>query len=181
MVSSVFAIGGPHGSGKSSVAKRLAKELQMNYVSAGEIFREIAIEKGYSLKEFSKIVINEPDIDRRIDERTKNLGKKDNTIVDAQLAAHFTPSDALLKICINASPDARYKRIAKRERQSFSEAKSETMVREQAEKQRFLTLYDINVDDLSKYDVIINTDRLSYDQVFTICKNLIIKALEWLE
>ena len=98
MARSIVAIGGPHGSGKSSVAKRLHEELKMNYLSAGEIFRQFAKERGYTLEDFSKLVINEPDIDREIDDRTKELGMKENTIVDAQLAAHFTPEIGLGKL-----------------------------------------------------------------------------------
>ncbi|MHA2251052.1 MAG: AAA family ATPase, partial [Candidatus Kariarchaeaceae archaeon] len=57
MVLSIVAIGGPHGSGKSSVARKLAENLNMNYVSAGSIFRELANERKISLEEFSSTVL----------------------------------------------------------------------------------------------------------------------------
>ena len=60
----IIAIGGPHGSGKSSVAQKLAQELAMNYVSAGSVFRNLAKERNYSLEEFSEVVVKEPNIDR---------------------------------------------------------------------------------------------------------------------
>ena len=43
----VVAIGGPHGSGKSSIAKKIANEFNMNYLSAGEVFRKLAKEKNF--------------------------------------------------------------------------------------------------------------------------------------
>lgn len=180
MGSSIVAIGGPHGSGKSSVAKTLSEELEMNYISAGEIFRTLAKENNYTLKEFSKFVIEQPEIDRKIDERTKELGKIPNTIVDAQLAAHFTPDDAAIKICITASPDVRYKRIAKRDNINFEEAKKETIIRETSEQNRFSQLYDIDLNDLSFYDVIINTDRINQKQTYELTKLIVLKTLKWI-
>ena len=46
----VVAIGGPHGSGKSSIAKKIANEFNMTYLSAGEVFRKLAKEKIILLK-----------------------------------------------------------------------------------------------------------------------------------
>lgn len=164
----IIAIGGPHGSGKSSVARKLAKELGMNYISAGEIFRQMAKERKLSLEQFSEIVLNEPEIDREIDKRTQIEGSKDNTLVDAQLAIYFTSKETALKICITASPQIRWERIAKRENIDIEAAKEETEIREKSERQRYLSLYDIDVNDLSKYDIIINSDRLDETQTYEL-------------
>ncbi len=161
----IIAIGGPHGSGKSSVAKRIAEAFDMNYVSAGQVFRQMARDLNLSLEEFSVIAEKEKKYDIEIDKRTEELAKKDNTVVDAQLAA-YKASHADLRICITASPQVRWERIAKREKRSLADAKNETVVREEAERQRFKVLYDIDIDDLSVYDVIFNTDRLSEEDVF---------------
>ncbi|MHA2171726.1 MAG: (d)CMP kinase [Candidatus Kariarchaeaceae archaeon] len=170
---SIIAIGGPHGSGKSSVARRLAEELEMNYVSAGKIFRELATERNYSLKEFSTLAINEPDIDYQIDNRTKELGNYENTVIDAQLAAHFTPKDATIRISITASPEVRWKRISLRDGTSLEEAQQETIVREKAENHRFNQLYNVDVNDFSLYDVVINNDRMSEDQTYQLCESIV--------
>lgn len=175
---SIIAIGGPHGSGKSSVAKKLAEDLSMNYVSAGSVFREMAKNRNFTLKEFSEKVLNEPNIDKQIDKRTQELSQKDNTIVDAQLAAHFTPSDTLLKICISASPEIRWQRIATRDNKSIDEAKSETLAREKSEQNRFLQLYNIDVWDTSCYDIIINSDRIDIDQTYLLCKIIVQHVLK---
>jgi len=177
MTISVIAIGGPHGSGKSSVAKKLADEFDMTYIAAGDVFRQLAAERGYSMKEFSRLVMDEPEIDRQIDNRTKELGSKPNTIVDAQLAAFFTPKDAALKICITASPNVRYKRIAKREKKSYQDAESETLIREKTEQKRFMDLYGIDINDLSEYDIIINTDRFNFEQTVKLARILIEERL----
>lgn len=176
---SIIAIGGPHGSGKSSVAKRLSDELNMNFISAGLVFREMANKRNLSLKEFSEVVVNEPDIDMEIDERTKELSNLDNTIVDAQLAAYFTPSDTLLRMCITASPDIRWKRIAKRDKIDLEAAKTETLTREKSEQNRYFSLYEIDVWDTSIYDIIINSDRLDVEQTYSICKTIVQYVLDF--
>jgi cytidylate kinase len=124
------------------------------------------------LKEFSELVINEPNIDREIDNRTKELSQFDNTIVDAQLAVHFTPPDTLLKMCITASKEIRWDRIARRESISIEEAKNETLIREKSEQDRYFRLYEIDVWDTSFYDIIINSDRLDATQTYSICKTI---------
>lgn len=174
----IIAIGGPHGSGKSSVARRLAEELQMNYISAGEIFRTIARERDVSIEQMSKLIHNEPELDNQIDERTKKLGSEENTIVDAQLAAYFTPQDIILRLCINASFETRCKRIARREGKSQEEARIETYTREESEHRRFSDLYNIKVSDLSIYDVVINNDRIDEEKTYNMAKSIVLAAFK---
>ncbi len=169
----IIAIGGPHGSGKSSVAHQLAKKLRMKYVSAGQVFRELAKESRMTLKELSVKAINDESIDIEIDKRTKSLGKIDNTIIDAQLAAFMAP-EADLKISITASENLRWKRIASRENCSLEDSKNETLLREKVEQERFLKLYNIDINDTSVYDVIINTDRMPQADVLNLIERLII-------
>ena len=173
MTRSIVAIGGPHGSGKSSVAEKLAKILGMNYVSAGVLFRTLAKGRNQSLEELSKIATTESQIDINIDESTKKLGNRDNTIIDAQLASHFSPLDTAIRICITASEEVRWQRIAKRDNISLEKAKKETDVREDAERNRFLSLYGIDVQDLSSYDIIIRNDRLNESETYKLCESIV--------
>ncbi len=173
MTRSIVAIGGPHGSGKSTIAKRLAVKLNMNYVSAGIVFRELAKERNLSLEELSKITIYEPGIDKKIDQRTLELGAIENTIVDAQLAAHFTPKDAIIRISITASPEVRWERIAKRDGISLEHARSETEIREKSERDRFLKMYNIDILDDMCYDVVVNNNRLSEEQTLEIVEVIV--------
>ena len=173
----VVAIGGPHGSGKSSIAKKIANEFNMTYLSAGEVFRKLAKEKNYTIEEFTNYALTDSEIDKEIDNRTAELSKQSNTVVDAQLAAYFTPKNSVLKICITASPEIRYERISKRQQISLEEAKNETIIREEVENQRFKELYKINVNDLNVYDAVINTDRLSIQQTFNYTKAIVKEAL----
>ena len=66
-----ITIGGLHGTGKSSLADRLAKHFQMRRVSAGVIFRGLAKERGMSLEKFSKFAEGNEEIDRELDARQR--------------------------------------------------------------------------------------------------------------
>ena len=68
-------------------------------------------------------------------------------------------SNADLKIWILASLDCRAARIAEREEKSYDLAFSETTAREKSEKDRYKSYYDIDIDDLSIYDLVINSEK----------------------
>ena len=97
------------------------------------------------------------------------------------MAAFFTPPETAIRICITASFEARVKRIANREGMTYEMANQETKIREETERKRFLDLYDIDINDLSKYDVIINNDRLTENQTYELCHSIALHALRNLD
>jgi cytidylate kinase len=169
----IVTVSGPHGTGKSTYAKALAEALGLRYVCAGELFRELAKERKLSLEAFSSLAAKDPAIDKLIDERTKTEAKKGGTVIDAQLGAWMLKDVADVKILMVAPDEVRFKRIADRDRTSFESAKKETIAREEIQKQRYKKYYGIDVDDLSIYDMKIDTGPYSVEQT----KSLIIKEV----
>ncbi len=161
----VITVSGLHGVGKSAVAKYLAEKLGLRYVSAGTIFREEAAKRGMSLEEFSAYALENPEIDRLIDSRTKEEAKRGNVVIDALLAGRFAREYADLKIWLHAPLEIRIKRIAERDGKSYEEALHETIIRETLERERFFKLYGINIDDLRVYDLVINTANLTVEDL----------------
>ena len=156
----IIAVSGPHGSGKSTAAKTVSELLNYTYISAGQLFREMAKENGMTLEEFSKRAESNEEIDRYIDNRTLELAKAENgIIVDAQLGGWILRKVADLIIYITAPLKTRIQRIAERENRAIEEIKKETLMREESERHRYQKLYNIDVSDLSIYDVIINTKK----------------------
>jgi len=163
----VVAISGPHGVGKSTVAKSAARRFGLKYVSAGEIFRRLAEERGMDLQEFSKYVERHPGIDRRIDGYVKKMAGRGNVLVDGRLAGWMI-KDADLKVMLVAPLEIRVERMVGREGRGYEEVMEETLARERSEKKRFKRLYGIDVDDCSVFDLVINTGRLSVEEEVTI-------------
>ncbi len=171
----IIAISGPHGSGKSTAAKTVAELLNYKYVSAGQLFREMAREKGMNLEEFSERAELDEEIDRYIDAKTLELAQtEDGIIVDAQLGGWILRKVADLIIYITAPVKTRIQRIAERENRFIEEIKKETLMREESERDRYQKLYNIDISDLSIYDVIINTKK--YDA--TECVDIIMASVK---
>ena len=154
-----ITISGLPGSGTTTVANLLAKELSIELISAGEMFRALADEKSLPLRQFSELAENNDDYDRLIDEKqgTEAL-KRENVIVEGRLSGFFVPT-AELKIWLKAPQEIRAKRVAGREQIAYDEALTAMQEREQSEHTRYEHYYGIDLDDLSRYDLIIDSSR----------------------
>lgn len=154
---------GKIGSGKSTIAKRLAKELHLKHYSAGERMRAIAREKGLKIEAFVKERSNA--IDKKIDAEVRTIGKKeDNFILDGHVAFHFIP-DAI-HIFINVSDEVGAARIFKHPRRGESPATSvkelikRNKKRWEIDRRRYDKLYGVDVDDMKNYDLVVDTTKL---------------------
>jgi len=163
----IITISGLPGSGTTTVSQILQKRLGMDFISSGEIFRGIAKELNLSLADFGKLAQSDPSYDRKIDERQIELAKtKDNLILEGRLAGHMSlevpPSKKVLRVLIKAPLETRVRRIMARENQtsSFKFELDQTKEREESERIRYQTYYSIHLDDLSIYDLVIDSEKL---------------------
>jgi cytidylate kinase len=164
----VITVSGPHGTGKSTYAKALAAALGLRYVCAGEMFRELAKERGVTLESFSKMAAQGPAIDRAIDERTKVEAKRGGVVIDAQLGAWMAKELADVKLLIVAPDDVRFRRIAERDGISMEEARKQTLARESIQRERYREYYGLDVSDLSIYDLTIDTGAYPIEKATSI-------------
>jgi len=168
----VITVSGLHGSGTSTQARRLAESLGLRYISAGLLFRRIAEERGLTLEELSRLAEESPELDRMIDERTKEEARRGGVVIDATLAG-WMAEDADLKIFLTAPLEERVRRIARREGLSLEEAMRETLKRERSERERFKRYYGIDINDLSIYDVVLNTALFKPDVTARILRGIV--------
>lgn len=172
----IITIGGKAGSGKSTIAKLLAKKLNLKHYSIGDLQRQIAKEKGISLMELSKLEEKDDSIDRELDRKQIELGKKeDNFVIDGRLSAFFIPN-AGFKLFLDAEEEARAERILKDQRAEENNiSRDETIKcmneREKSENKRFIAYYGFNPYDKAKYDFTIDTTNLKPNEIIdTILK-----------
>jgi cytidylate kinase len=171
-----ITISGPPGSGKSSLSKILSARLGMELISMGDIFRKYAQDRCMCLAEYGILAKKNGDIDREIDEMQKRMAKdKDNIILEGRLSGFLVDAD--LKVWLKAPLDIRAQRIAKRENKPLSVAKSETSEREDCERDRYINYYNIDIKDLSVYDIVIDTSRMSPQNI----SEIVSKAVECLK
>ena len=161
----ILTISGKHGSGKSVIGKKIALALDIKYYSTGQAFRDLAKEMNMSLEEFTQYVENHPEIDQELDNKIVEIAKKGDIIIDSQLSGHLLQNIADFKILLKCPLETRVKRMADRDQTSYEEKLKETMVREKSEQERFKILYDIDLEDNKTYDLIIETENLSIEEV----------------
>ena len=172
-MSPVIAISGLHGTGKSTFARRLAKKLALKYHSTGVAFRKLAKERGLTLEEFTAYAEKNSEIDKALDERTIKEAKNGNVIIESQLAGWLTKELADLKILLTAPFEVRIFRMMERDHRSREETIQETTKREKSEVKRYEELYGININDYSVYDLIINTNKWSIDEILDMLVSMI--------
>ena len=163
----IITIGGLAGTGTTTLAEVLSERLDIPYISAGFIFREMAAERGMSVLEFSEFAEGNDDIDKEIDKRQAELAKSaDNLIVEGRLSAYFVEAD--LKLWLVTPFDVRSKRIADRESKSVDVASEEIIAREKSEALRYMDIHNIDISNMDIYDLIINTDTFNPEEVSEI-------------
>ena len=156
----LLTVSGPPGSGKSTNAELLAERFDLEYISGGDIFRELADERGYTPVEFNELAEEEAQIDKDLDRRLRTVAAtQDDVLLESRLAGWLAAEHADLRFWLDAPLDVRAERIAARESKTFEEARAVTERREQSEAKRYQQLYDVDIEDLSIYDVAINTAR----------------------
>jgi CMP/dCMP kinase len=152
----IITIGGLAGSGTTTAAKILSEKLQIPYLSAGEIFRLMAVEKGMDIMEFGKYAEGNDEIDLEIDRRQAQLAKEyTDLIVEGRLSAYFVEAD--LKIWFVAPLDIRTERICMREGKTRETVKKEIITRGESEATRYQEIHGIDIGNMEVYDIVINS------------------------
>ncbi|WP_456474518.1 (d)CMP kinase [Candidatus Pyrohabitans sp.] len=163
----IVTVSGPIGSGKTTVARALASRFNLRHVSAGEVFRALAKERGMTLAEFSRYAEEHHEVDRLVDERQVELAKSGDAVVDGRLTAWLLP-EAEIKIWLKAPLEVRAERVARREGIEYERALEETKMREESEARRYREIYGIRIEDLSPYDIVLNTGLYEAEDVIEI-------------
>ena len=165
----LLTISGPAGSGKSTAAAALAEALDYDHVSGGDIFRDLADERGLSALELNKQAEEDDQIDRDLDRRLREIAAtRDELVLESRLAGWMAGEHADFRVWLDAPLSVRAERIADREDKSVDLARTETRARSESEARRYLEYYDIDIEELTIYDLAVNTARLSPEAVIDV-------------
>jgi len=166
----IITISGLPGSGKSTVAKMLAKKLGYKHHSTGDFMGELALKRGMSVLELGKLAEKDKSIDKALDDWQAKLGKEEkDCIVDSRLGFHFIP-DAV-KVFLDVDQDVGAKRVFadlrpdEKENTSLAATKANIQKRIESERKRYRKYYGVDCYDKKYYDIIIDTTKRTPEQV----------------
>jgi predicted cytidylate kinase len=164
----LITISGLSGSGKSTVARILGRKLRCPAVDVGSIYRKMAEGRGMGIIEFARYAEKHPAIDREFDGRIMEMARDGKCLIlQGRLTGLMTKRLGIpgFRAWIGASPRVRAGRIAGRERVSLSKSLADTSRRDRENRRRYLKTYGLDLNDLSVYDSVVQTDNLSVEQV----------------
>jgi CMP/dCMP kinase len=165
-MTSRITIAGDIGSGKTTVARRLAGMIGVDPLSIGSLQRQLAQARGVDTLELNQLAETDMGIDREIDGHFKGLSHGD-LVAEARLAWHFIPDT--LKVFLYISDFEAVRRVigAKRADENYDPALAveKIFARRLSEVERFKRYYDVDIDRLSNYDLVIDTTFSSVDEI----------------
>jgi len=165
VIRSVVALGGPPGSGKSTAARRVARELGLDYHSAGEVFRAEARARGFDLEAFGRYAEAHPEVDAELD-RAMEAFARPGVLLEGRIQGALCRRRGVpvVVIAITASPAERARRLAGRDHLSVPAAAQAIAVREASERARYLKFYGIDVDR-EPADLLVDSTSKGPDEV----------------
>jgi cytidylate kinase len=139
-------------------------------------FRDLAADIGVSFEEIHERSQQNRTFDYLTDLNQIRLSLQPKVVVGSRLAAWLVNAD--LRVWLQASLEERAKRIFRREVDkglTYEYVLYRTLQRDEQNRKRYLQLYGIDSNDRSDFDIIINTEKLTAEQV----SSLIIAAARW--
>ena len=173
----IICISGMTGSGKSTVAKRLADKYGLGYFSGGNALRVLAQEEGYDSDvrgwwespeglNFLKQRMGDPAFDKRIDEKLLELAAEGDVVLDSWTMPWLLKEESF-KVWLEASPQVRAKRVVTRDHISVEEALKALTEKDERTRQIYKSLYGFDLGhDLTPFNLVLATDELDPDDVF---------------
>ena len=165
-----ITVSGLAATGKDSVAKLLAKKLGYKHHSAGQLQRQLAKEQGLTITEWGELEKKDPKYDKLVDSRTAELLKTKEKIVFDCWMVPPEAKDHALKIFLECEENERARRRLQQKRptekfKSFEEVIKDMRQRVQTNRERWINYYNHDFLDLSNYDFVIDTTKLTVEQV----------------
>ena len=182
-MSKSIVVSGPPAIGKTTVAKGLAEEFNLKYLSGGDILKELASEQGFSSSgddwwdtedgmKFLNQRKNNSEFDKQVDEKLIQLFEQGNVVITSYTLPWLI--DNGIKLWLDGTVENSAKRMQNRDNMGESLALDVVKKRFNENKIIYKNLYNFEFgDDLSVFDKIIKTDGLDAQEVLEIAKSTV--------
>lgn len=168
-----IAVSGTPGSGKTTYARFIAEQYGLKYVSNGQLFRQLAAERGVDLVTFHKLAEKDRRIDEEVDKRALEIAKRGGVVIEGHLAVWYLRDVAQVKIIFDAPLTIRAERVAERDGKSIEDAMREIKIREESNAMRAKRYYGLDIRDYRVADLVVSTFPLDIDSVKRVVKSFL--------
>jgi cytidylate kinase len=186
----VVCISGMAGTGKSTLAKKLARKYKLRYYSGGDALKELAKDEGYdpssrgwweSPEGLSFLKKREKNLkfDKAVDNKLLEYAQQENVLLDSWAMPWLLKTG--FKIWLVASEEKRAERIAKRDKIAVKEALQVLKEKEARTKAIYKKLYGFRLgEDFEPFNLVLDTDNLDAGEVFQVLcmvmNNVVLKS-----
>lgn len=177
-----ISITGDLASGKSTLTHHLADTLNLEQIQVGDLVRNLAQKQKIDILQANsraKSAFMDEQVDSAVALKIKEVEAAGRDyIIDARVGFHYAPNS--LKIKLITHPDIAAERALKADRKSegyetFDEAYASLQQRRTLEKDRFIKRYNVDVDDFSNFDLVIDTSFIQKHDTAEIVE-MVLKA-----
>jgi CMP/dCMP kinase len=173
MKKQIITIAGSPGSGKSSTARALATALGFEHYSSGDLFRQLAVQRGESVEATNISAEIQRDIDVKVDTLLQEMYRTaDRLVIDSRMAWHWMPLSFKVFLLLDADTAAqrifghlqREGRISE-DGSSVEEVRKSIDRRFDSEQKRYRALYGVNFTDPLNFDIVVDTKQNGLETV----------------
>ena len=171
MVASVTISGHP-GSGTSTLVDGLCNSLNWTMINGGQIFRDMADERGVTLEEFGQQCMDDDSVDQALDKLLVEamLSEESPNIVESRLAGWWAFKNNMQcpRIWIDVSERVRAERVVNREGGSIEDQVNLIRERMDYDGARYMRFYGIDINSQEPYTCVIESDQMDAEQVLQL-------------
>jgi CMP/dCMP kinase len=174
----VICISGMAGTGKSTLAKKLAEKYGLRYYSGGDALKDLAKDEGYDTSvqgwwespvglQFLQTRLSDPKFDKAVDDKLLEYACQGNVLLDSWTMPWLLKGG--FKIWLEASFQKRAARVAERDSMTLEQAVKVLAEKEGRTKAIYKSLYGFTLgEDLAPFDFVLDTDNLNAKEVFEV-------------
>jgi cytidylate kinase len=188
----VVCISGMAGTGKSTLAKKLAKKYKLKYYSGGDALKALAANEGYNSSKSGWWESSEGlrflekreenfQFDKAVDDKLLQYAQQGRVLLDSWTMPWLLKKG--FKIWLVASVKSRAERIAKRDKMPIQEALKVLKEKESKTRAIYRKLYGFTLgEDFEPFDLVLDTDSLNAKEVFQalcmVMENVVLKGVD---
>ena len=179
----IISLAGDLAAGKGTISNILVEEMQYGIYRNGEYVRKLAKDMGLSITSFNEYLADHPEIDMQIEKSAAEYAKEhDEFIIDARLGWYAVPESfkVYLRVDIDEAARRAFHDEKRKNTESFAtveEQKQDMIKRFNMENERYWNLYHVHKEDMSNYDLVVDTTNITAQEAAEIIKT---EYFKWL-